>query len=232
MKLKWNLGLVLCLAVISSCGEKKQEDEQLQGVQNVNAYDFKTPMNDEELLTEDEFDIAKNICSSFQNMRAFVSSQSSGLNLDFRVEKKLCGNSSTSEHQEGAKLNYSRSLGVSMTANSRSSSLATDVLSDQHQRLSGICSSVLAGNRPSNTITDGVLKYQVNFYSVNNFEWIQIAEFKKNDEGIYYPYLIEKAGIVTSYSSSRTETHGFTKYRAVHRPCPNKTSTYTLQEWL
>ncbi len=232
MKLKWNLGLLLCLALISSCGEKANEEEEVKGVQNVNAYDFTTPMNEEQLLTEDEYDIAKNICSSFQNMRAFVSSQNNGLSLDFRVEKKLCGNSNVSEHQEGAKLNYSRSNGVSMTANSRSSSLATDVLSDQHQRLQGICSNVLADTRPSNTITDGVLKYQVNFYSVNNYEWIQIAEFKKDNEGVFYPYLIEKAAVVTGYSSSRTETHGFTKFRAVHRPCPNKTSTYTLQEWL
>ncbi len=232
MKLKWNLGLVLCLLAMTSCGQKADKEEEVTGVQNVNAYDFTTPMNEEQLLTDDEFGIAKNICSSFQSMRAFIAAQSSGLSLDFRVEKKFCGNSSLKEHQEGASLNYSRSEGVSMTANSRNTSLATDVLSDRHQRLAGICADVLADKKPSNTIVDGVLKYQVNFFSNANYEWIQIAEFKKDDAGVYYPYLIEKAGIVTEYASSRSEAYGFTKFRAIHRPCPNKTNTYTLQEWL
>ena len=231
MKLKWNLVLLFTLSLVMSCGQQANEDEEIKNIENVNILDWETPMRDEALLTEDEFNIAKNICSSFQNMRAFLASQSSGLDLDFRVEIQSCGSGNTREHTESAGLVYSRATGVSMTT-SRSSSLATDVLSDQHIRLSNICSDVLSGSRPSNMLSDGELRYQVNFFTDSSFEWIQIAEFKKNSSGVYYPYLIEKAGIVTEMSSAKEEALGFTKYRGIHRPCSNNTNSYTLQEWL
>ena len=231
MKRKWNLLILLCLSLVLSCGKKASEDEEVKGIENVNPYDWTTPMRAQELLTEEEFGVAENICHSFQNMRAFLATQSAGLDLDFRVETKSCGSSDLSEHNESAQIQYSRSAGVTMSTNSRTS-MATDVLSDRHERLSHICSEVISGTRPSNTIVDGALRYQVNFFSTKGYEYIQIAEFKKNSSGIFYPYLIEKAAIVTETSSSREVTHGFTKYRAVHRPCSNNTNSYVLQEWL
>ncbi len=232
MKLKWNLVFLLSLSMLANCGQKaKEEDEEVQDVRNVNAYDWDTQMRDAAPLTEEEYGVAKNICTSFQNMRAFMATQASGLSLDFRVEIKNCGANLT-EHSESANLNYSRSSGVTMTPSSRNTSLATDILSDRHERLNSICTEVLADNRPSNMITDGVLRYQVNFFTGAGYEWVQIAEFKQNAKGVYFPYLIEKAGIVTPMSSSRIETHGFTKYRGIHHPCSNNTNSYTLQEWL
>lgn len=225
------LGLFISLMIISSCNQQAKKKDEVRGVDNVNAYDFNTPMNPPKLLTDPQVKIAENLCEGFQNMRAFVAAQPNGLNLDFNVEHRNCG-SSVDKYQESAQLIFSRASGVILVPGSRSSALATDVLSDQHQRLQNICSTVLSGGTPSDTIIDGVLRYQMNFFSMNGYDWVQIAEFSKNASGVYFPYLIDKAAIMTIQQGSGTQRQGFTKIRAVHRPCTDGSSTYTLQEWL
>jgi len=236
MKRKMNFHFLINVLVmgllLTSCGQKaKEKDEEVRDIQNVNPYSWDTPMNAEQLLTEEEFEVAKSICSSFQEMRSYLASQSNPLNMDFRVETLHCGASERNEHSESVTMQSSRSDGVMMSTSPRST-MASDVLSDKHERLEAICIQVQNGSRPSNTISDASLRYQVNFFSGEGFEWLQIAEFKKNDSGVYYPYLIEKAAIFTSVSASRKEALGFTKTRAVHRPCANLTNSYVLQEWL
>lgn len=226
------LGLLFSLLVICSCNQQAKKNKEVRGVSNVNAYDFSTPMNPPQLLSESQQGLAKNICEGFQNMRAFVARQNSGLNVDYHISQRDCGNSAVNEHDESANISYSRNSGVVMIPSSSASDLTTDVLSDRHQRLQNICTSILSGGTPSDTIIDGVLRYQVNFYSLNGYDWLQIAEFSKNSSGVYYPYLIDKAAIMTADQGSRTDALGFTKIRAVHRPCGDNSSSYTLQDWL
>ena len=113
---------------------------------------------------------------------------------------------------------------------SSSSDLVSDVYSDEHERLAYICDAVLSGTAPTNTIEDGSLRYQVSFFTDSGHEWLQVAEFS-DQGGVFYPYLIEIAGIVTPYSGANSDTYGFTKVRGINRPCSDDSTSYVIQDW-
>lgn len=225
----WSISLISL--VLFSCGEKGVEEDKPQ-LGNPNAYSWSQAIRAPQTYNEEEMQVATRVCKAFQSKRAFVAGLNQDIIMDFSLNFERCGRANGPQQQVSARMRVDRSGQLELSSASRNVGLLEDVLTDVHPRIKPFCDEVLAGRAPSNTIRDGLLQFQVNFFQASNWEWVQIAEFKERD-GNYFPYLIERASVSTSYGPLLENTHGFVKVRGVNRPCPDgRTTSSQLQEWL
>ncbi len=217
--------------LLFSCGEQGVEEDEPQ-LGNPNAYSWSQAIRTPQTYSEEEMQVATRVCKAFQTKRAFVAGLNQDVIMDFSLNFERCGRANGAEQEVTARMRVDRTGQLELTNPSRNVGLLEDVLTDTHPRIKPFCDDVLAGRAPTNTIRDGLLQFQVTFFQASDYEWVQIAEFKERD-GSYYPYLIERAAVSTSYGPLPENTHGFVKIRGVRRPCPdNNASSSQVQEWL
>lgn len=226
--LKFAFICLICLSLFS-CGQQQEAEEEPQG--NPNNYTWTQPMRVPQTYGEEEMKIATDVCRAFQEKRALVNANGT-LDMDFRLTEQNCSAGTGVERRASGRMQALRDGQLRLTNLSRGTQLYSDVLSDQHPKVKNFCDLVLRGEAPSNTQRDGVLRYQVTFFRQAGFDYIQIAEFRESN-GIYFPYLIERASVFTATSTTNRNNYGFVKVRGVNTPCANRASTNTvLQEWL
>ena len=228
--MKITVAALIALCLFSSCG-KEDAKEDAAIIPNNNEYNFTTEMRAETLLSDGEFTVAKNICESFESMESRLQSVGGSLSLRMQVRNKTCTQIGDSTYEAGARIVSSRGSGINLNLSSRTTQTFTDVLSVGHPRLSPFCKSVLNGVNPSNTVKNGNLRYQVSFYERENFEWVQIVEFRPVN-GRFMPYLIENSAVITPYANVNRENLGFTRSRTLNTSCSGGQSAYQFQLWL
>ncbi|MCF8059029.1 MAG: hypothetical protein K9K67_07020 [Bacteriovoracaceae bacterium] len=224
--------LIFVLLAFVSCGPKKAKEEEVPLLGNSNDIQWSQPIKPRKQYDEGEMKVAKNVCQSFQQKRATLSALGGVLNLDFSVKTKECLINGETVRPATGVMTSSRAGEIRLESQTRGVTLFTDVISDNHPRIKGFCSSVLSGVAPDNTVQDGLIRYQVNFFQAAGFEWVQIAEFVEV-RGQYYPSIVDRVAVVTDYSALKKDAYGFVKYRTLNRPCAgSNVGNYVMQEWL
>lgn len=233
MKRTSNLLLLLTLLIFSSCGEQKADEEKDQDLLgNPNNYTFREPIRAATEYDAGEMVVAKSVCEAFQRKRARITTGGGSVQFNLKVKNQTCNITGPTEQRTLGTITQDRAGDLTLRAANRSVTVMNDVYSDQHPRIKKICESVLAGKAPQNTIQDGALRYQVNFFQAASYEWVQIAEFSEFN-GTYYPYLIERGAVITEYAREDRGEIGFVRSRTANRPCNNLTrGQYLSQEIL
>lgn len=223
MKRISNLLIMLSLLFFSACGDQsadEEKDSNLLG--NPNTYTFSDPIRAAAEYDEGEMVVAKSVCEAFQRKRGRITTGGGSVQFNLKVTSQTCAIARPTEQRTLGTITQDRAGDLTLRAGSRSVTIMNDVLSDQHPRIKKICESVLADTPPQNTIQDGTLRYQVNFFQAADYEWVQIAEFGETN-GTYFPYLIERAAVITEYAIEDRGEIGFVRSRTTNRPCNNLT---------
>lgn len=211
----------LGLLLLNSCGQQADKKEDKPKLGNPNTYAFTDAIRAPETYSEGEMVVAKSVCEAFQQKRAKLSSLGGTVNFNLGISTRNCSTLQPEELRSSASITLDRAGELTLRANNRSAKVLNDVYSDKHVRIQKICESVLSGLSPQNTIQDGALRYQVNFFQEAKYEWVQIVEFSATN-GVYYPYLIERGAVITEYASEDRGEIGYVRSRTANRPCPNR----------
>lgn len=220
---------LLACSLLFSCNQQEEAPDPVQG--DNNPYQWNQEIRPAKTITGEELTIGKRICNNFEKKRAYMARQTQGLVMDYRVSVLGCGQNQPQVDRSRGSLRISRGGSLSMVSLDRNTPVFDDVLSDQHSNLEAFCEPIMANRVVSDTVTKGSIRYQISFFRESGRDWLQLAEFQA-PQGRFYPYIIERASVVTEADSPREEQRGFVSLRAINRPCTNGATQYTMQEWL
>lgn len=223
---------ILLPLLFSSCGEKKVEEKKNP---NPNPVSWNKPIGPAQNLNDIEIDIGKRVCLSFSEMKINLQDSFGGRrSLNLSMKEKSCSIIGESDYKTSADIVLIRGTGIQMEG-SRSGKVIEDVLTDTHSRLNKFCSALTneadteEGEGISNTVQEGALRYQVNFFQASGYDWVQIVDFKVRGND-YFPFLTDRAAIITSFNTTaKPINYGFSLSRTIAKPCADLTTSYLSQ---
>ena|GEM_PF-3506363 len=223
--------LILLPLFLLSCGEKKAEEKKEP---NPNPVSWNQPIKPAQNLNDTEVEIGKRICLSFSEMKITLQDRFGGRrSLSLSMKEKSCSTIGENDYKTSADIVLVRGSGVQMEAN-RSGRIIEDVLTDTHSRLNKFCSALTSElgaseKTISNTVQEGALRYQVNFFQASGYDWVQIVDFKVRGTD-YFPFLTDRAAVITPYNTTALPlNHGFSLSRTIAKPCSDLSTSYLSQ---
>ncbi|MDC1174333.1 hypothetical protein OAT67_02985 [Bacteriovoracaceae bacterium] len=230
---KYLVSKLLLLAVLlnSSCGDafKKNDDAPKQPP---TFSGWSAQMSAPKLIENEEFTLGREVCSSLLAKASKLRTYSSNdLVFNFNLKQKKCFQS-TIDRIASATMKNKGDDDYEYTSNSRSNEIFFEkILTNKDSRLDSFCEVILDSSNKSvnNTKTIGLNRLQVTFYEAQKKYWVQITEFATGSDSKFYPYLVERIQVLTSYDAPNNDVIGFIPERAQSRPCSDKSTQYKLQ---
>ena len=205
----WGL---LVLFLLLSC--ETQTEQQKDG------FSFGQPLKAQRNLTAHESAIAHNICSALEDKRLYFESQGN-LELSFQTSHKSCaqeGYSSSKTVRARVQIPTRGPIRFLPLGRGR---LLTDVLTDEQGILKEVCQKAFAGNTISNTLDLGNRKYQFHFKKIRGYDALELARYRRNQEGVFKPNLLEGYLFYTASTTNNSRERGIVYKRERALPCQN-----------
>lgn len=171
-------------------------------------------------LRDEELQSLNRICESLQDKREYFNTLGDRqAKFSLRSKKRDCGD--TTEFDMGpfnADLRIQIGKDDWLEARNRSRYLK-DIVNDQNGDIKTFCQTVLSGAVVENTALVGATKLQILAGVASNYDNFHIAKARKNSNGAWIVYEIEKASVITSRSGTAQNYLGILKERLIVKDC-------------